>query len=57
MTRTAPNYTVRWRSTIVRGNNRLGSPTPAPNIISYNSARRVILNRFTILIAILFFIK
>lgn len=32
MTRTAPVYTVRWSSQIVRsGNNRLGPPTPAPN--------------------------
>lgn len=39
MTRTAPVYTVRWTSQIVRSNNRLGPPTPAPNAVS--SARIV----------------
>jgi hypothetical protein len=34
MTRTAPMYTVRWSSQIVRSNNRLGPPTPAPNAVS-----------------------
>lgn len=34
MTRTAPVYTVRWTSQIVRSNNRLGPPTPAPNAVS-----------------------
>lgn len=34
MTRTAPVYTVRWTSQVVRSNNRLGPPTPAPNAVS-----------------------
>lgn len=34
MTRTAPIYNVRWSSQIVRSNNRLGPPTPAPNAVS-----------------------
>lgn len=32
MTRTAPVYTVKWRSQVVR--TRLGPPTPAPNAVS-----------------------
>lgn len=56
MTRTAPNYIVRWRSQIVRTNTRLGSPTPAPNVIAYNSGCYV-RNRLTIFITIFFFIK
>jgi hypothetical protein len=38
MTRTAPTYTVRWRSQVVRANTRLGPPTPAPNAVSLASS-------------------
>ncbi|XP_055320957.1 uncharacterized protein LOC129577604 [Sitodiplosis mosellana] len=34
MTRTPPQYTVRWSSQISRLNNRLGPPTPVPNLSS-----------------------
>ncbi|XP_037049170.1 uncharacterized protein LOC119083557 [Bradysia coprophila] len=34
MTRTAPVYTIKWTSQVVRSNNRLGPPTPAPNAVS-----------------------
>ena len=33
MTRTPPEYIVKWKSQVVRS-NRLGPPTPAPNMIS-----------------------
>lgn len=42
MTRTAPVYTIRWTSQVVRSNNRLGPPTPAPNAVS--SAQKAIEN-------------
>lgn len=34
MTRTPPQYIVRWSSQISRLNNRLGPPTPVPNAVS-----------------------
>ena len=34
MTRTAPVYTVKWRSQVVRANTRQGPPTPSPNAVS-----------------------
>lgn len=34
MTRTAPVYTLEWKSQMSRTNNRLGPPTPAPNAVS-----------------------
>lgn len=31
MSRTPPQYRIKWRSQVVRANTRLASPTPAPN--------------------------
>lgn len=55
MTRTPPEYVVRWRSQIVRANTRLGPPTPAPNAISI--CDRTYTYRSIHLIFIVFIIK
>lgn len=34
MSRTLPQYRIKWRSQVVRANTRLASPTPAPNAAS-----------------------
>ncbi|GLV37679.1 uncharacterized protein CBL_13952 [Carabus blaptoides fortunei] len=34
LSRTPPQYKIKWRSQVVRANTRLGSPTPAPKAIS-----------------------
>lgn len=34
MSRTSPQYRIKWRSQVVRANTRLASPTPAPNAAS-----------------------
>lgn len=51
MTRTAPVYTVRWRSQVVR--QRLGPPTPAPNAVS----KTIKLYNFMSLIRLIIFMK
>lgn len=48
MTRTAPLYTVRWKSQVVR--QKVQSLTPAPNVVSSSTRNVLSLCLFTLLL-------